>query len=83
MGTVHLRVMKLKGDCQRCFEPASTVASPYQDGIVEDAAVHSDGSFNIVLRQCRCADYHAVGDVVILAGFSHMPCQLHIIGIKF
>ena len=83
MRTVHLGVVELKGDCQICLEPASVVASPDYKWVVEDAAIHSYGSVNIVLNQCRGAYHHIIRNVMVLAGFCNLSRQSQIIGIEF
>ncbi len=44
MGSVHLGVVELEGDGEGGFEEAFPVFSPDHEGVVENAAVHADGS---------------------------------------
>jgi len=82
MRAVHLRVVELEGHCQPRADELPTPASPYHEGIVEDAAVHPHGTVDIVSRQRRCADDHAVGDVVVLAPPGHLGGEPQIVGVE-
>ena len=79
---VHLGVMELEGDGQGPFLKVAPVFAPDQEGIVEYAAVHADGSVYIVLRQGRRAYDHAVGKVVVLTAFGYLTGQAQIVGVE-
>jgi len=82
VGAVHLGVVELERNGQSRFQEAFAVAAPDDEGVVEDAAVHADGAVNIILRQGRCADYHTVGDVVVLTRSGYLPRQPQIVGVE-
>ena len=42
VGAVHLGVVELERDAERCTEKSAAVPAPYQKRVVEDAAVHAD-----------------------------------------
>ena len=60
MGAVHLRVMELEGNRQIIPEPFLFVSAPDDKGIIENAAVHPDGSVNLRIDNRRRAYDHAV-----------------------
>lgn len=60
-----------------------SVFAPYHERIVEDAAVHSNCSVNIVLGERGSADYHAVGEVMVLATFCDLSGKTEIFGIEY
>ena len=68
--SVHLRVMELKGQPERCFEKTSAVSALDDKGVVENAAVHTDGTVDLGIDYRRGAYDHAVGQVVICAALN-------------
>lgn len=82
MGAVHLCVMELKRHGQGGSEPSPAVSAPDQEGVVEDAAVHPDGSVYVILSQRGRAYHHAVGDVMVLTSPGSLTGQAQIIGVE-
>lgn len=80
--SVHLRVMELKGQPERCFEKTSAVSALDDKGVVENAAVHTDGTVDLGIDYRRGAYDHAVGQVVICAAFRRFAGQKQIIGVE-
>ena len=79
---VHLRVVELEGDGQHRFQELPAVASPDEKGIVEDAAVHAHRAVNIRVHDGARADDHALGQVVVGAGFGHLARKAQIVRLK-
>lgn len=82
MGTVHLRVVELKRHAERRPEQPSAVLAPNQEGVVEYAAVHAHCAVNVVLRECRSANDHTVGQVVVRTRVRHLPRETHIVTVE-
>ena len=82
MGTVHLCVVKLERDCEACLEPQAAIAAPYEERIVEYAAIHANCTVDVVLSQRRCPYYHTVSDVMIFTSLCNPACQANIVVIK-
>ena len=49
---VHLGVMELEGDGQRCLQPSFAITAPDQEGAVEDAAILIGNT--VELCACDC-----------------------------
>ena len=60
MGAIHLRMVELKRDGKVIAESFLAVFSPDHKGIVENAAVHANGTVNFCINNGRCANYHTV-----------------------
>lgn len=82
MGTVHLSVVELKRHAKHRPEQPSAVLAPNQEGVVEYAAVHTHCAVYVVLRECRSANDHAVGQVVVGTRVRHLPCETHIVAVE-
>ena len=78
VGTIHLGVVELEGNLEGRLEEAASVLAPNEERIVEDAAIHTDCAVDVVPSQSRCADNHAVGQVVIATTLSNLPCELQV-----
>ena len=59
MRAVHLRVMELKRQRQIIPESFLSVSAPDDKRIIENAAVHADGSVDFRVDNGGCADNHA------------------------
>lgn len=79
---VHLGVMELERYGERGFKPPFPISAPDYEGVVVDAAIHADGAVDVAFRQCRGADDHAVGDVVVLACRSGLPCEIQVVVVE-
>ena len=82
MCTIHLGMVKLKGHDQRPFPQTPSVFAPNQKGIIEYAAVHAHGSVYLVPGEGGSAYDHAVGQVVVFAGFCDLGRQAEIVGVE-
>lgn len=82
MGTVHLGVVELERDGERGLEQAAYVPAPDEERVAEDAAVHADCAVNLVSRQRRGTDNHAVRQVVVGAGLCHLFRETQVILLK-
>ena len=60
MGAVHLRMMKLEGDGQLIPEPSFAIFPPDEEGVVEDAAVHPNGSVQLSVHNGGRTDDHTL-----------------------
>ena len=58
------------------------VPAPYQERVVEDTAVHADGSVYVVPGEGGGAYDHAVGDVVVPAFLRHLRRQPQIVPVE-
>ena len=72
MGSIHLGMVELEGDCQGGLEKAPFILAPDGKRVIEDAAVHPHCAVNVVLRQCGGADDHALLQVMVLAVFPNL-----------
>ena len=79
---IHLGVVELEGNLESRLEEEALVPSPNEEGIVEDAAIHSYRPIYVVLHQSRSANNHTVGQVVISATLSHLPCERQVLFIE-
>ena len=75
-------MVKLEGERQCGPKNPLSIASPEEEGIVENAAVHADGSVDLGLYNGGGTDHHTVRQVVILAVLCCLACQAQIIGIE-
>ena len=82
LSPIHLSVVELEGDLESRPEEAAFVASPNEERIVEDAAIHADCAVDVVLRQSRRADDHRVGQVMVLAALCHLPCEPQVLVVE-
>ena len=60
MCAVHLRVMELEREGQVIPQPFLFVSAPDNERIIENAAVHADGSVDFRVDNGGCADDHTV-----------------------
>ena len=58
MSAIHLGMVKLERDGEGCLEPTMLVASPCEEGIVEDAAVLVHDAVKFRFHHGRCAHNH-------------------------
>lgn len=82
MGTIHLRMVELKRHAERGPQQPPAVLAPNQEGVAEHAAVHTHCTVYVVLRECRSANHHAVGQVVVRTRVRHLPRETHIITVE-
>ena len=82
MGAVHLGVVELERDRKRSLQPTAPAFAPNHERIVEYAAVHAYGTIDLILRQRRSADNHAVGQIVVRTRFGHLPCKSQIVVVE-
>ena len=82
VGTVHLGMMELERDGQGCPEKAPFILAPDRERVIEDAAVHAHSAVNVVLRQSRAADDHAVLQIMVLAPFPHLGGKGQIVPVE-
>ena len=82
MGAVHLGVVELERDTERCPEKSAAVSAPYQKWVVEDAAVHADCAVDLALSQGGGADDHAFGKIMIGARLGDLPCKAQIVVVE-
>ena len=80
MRAVHLGMVELERQLQRCSEKPLAVFSSDEEGVVENATVHADGSVDLGVHNGGGADHHAVGQVVVFAGFRRLPRQAQVVG---
>ena len=77
---VHLGVVELERELQRRPEKSFLIFAPDDEWIVENAAVHADGTVDLGIHDGGGADDHAVGQVVVFTVFRCLVCQAQIIG---
>ena len=82
VGTVHLRVVELKRHAKRRPKQPLAVLAPNQEGVVEHTAVHAHCTVNVVLCECRSANHHTVGQVVVRTRICHLPRKAHIVAVE-
>lgn len=78
VGTVHLGVMELERQLQRRFENAPVVPAPDEEGGVENAAVHADGTVKLGIHDGGGTDDHTVGEIMVLAALRRLTRQAQI-----
>ena len=66
VGAIHLGVMELEGYGEHCLPPLALVLAPYEEGVIEDAAIHAHGTVNLVLCQGLSADGHTARRQVVV-----------------
>lgn len=79
---VHLRVVELERNSQGPFPKVPLVFAPNQEGVVEPAAIHADGSVYFILGEGGRANNHAVGQVMVLATSGHLSRQPQVIVVE-
>ena len=79
MSAVHLGVVELERDRERCFKQSAAVSAPYHKRIVVNAAVHPHGSIKLRVDNGGCPDDHFVVYIVILAAFGGLRRQVEIV----
>ena len=73
MGAVHLGVVKLEENGQMIPEAFLPVFAPDQKGIVENAAVHTDGTINLGIHNGGGTDDHTgFRQIPVLTGFCYL-----------
>ena len=82
MCAVHLGVVKLERQLQRCPEKPLMIFAPDDKRVVENTAVHADGTVNLGIHDGGCADDHAVRQVVIFTAFRNCARQAQVVGIE-
>lgn len=82
MCAVHLRVVELKGYPERGFENPLAVSAPDNERIIENAAVHADGTVDFGIHNGGCPDNHAFRQIVVFAVFGYGACQPQVIGVE-
>ena len=60
MGTIHLGMVKLKGNWQVIPEQLFPVLAPNHKGIVENTAVHADCAIDLRIHNGGGSDHHTV-----------------------
>lgn len=78
VGTVHLGVMELERQLQRRFENAPVVPALDEEGGVENAAVHADGTVKLGIHDGGGTDDHTVGEIMVLAALRRLTRQAQI-----
>lgn len=82
MRPVHLRMVELKRNGKRRFQEMPFVLAPYQERIVEYAAVHSHRAVDLVPRESGGAYDHAIRQIVVFARFGDLTREPHIIVVE-
>ena len=82
MGAVHLGVVELERQLQRCLKMPPVIFAPDEKRIVENAAVHAHGAVDLGVRKGRGADDHAIGQVVVFTALGRLLRQAQVIGVK-
>lgn len=82
MSSVHLCMMELERNSQVFPEKTLFESSPYQERIIENTAIHAYCSIYLVVYECRGADHHALRQIMVSAGFSHLLGQPDIVKIE-
>ena len=72
--------MELERQLQRRFENAPVVPAPDEEGGVENAAVHADGTVKLGIHDGGGTDDHTVGEIMVLAALRRLTRQAQIIG---
>ena len=80
MGSIHLCVVELEGDRKFIPKPSLSVSSPYHKRVIENPAIHANGSVNLCVYNGRCANNHTfVRQVPVSTAFSNLQCVFHIL----
>ena len=79
MCAVHLSMVELERQLQRCPEKPLMIFAPDDEWIVENAAVHAGGAVDLGIHDGGGADDHAVGQIVIFTAFSNFVCQQQVV----
>ena len=75
-------MVELKGQFERRLEKPLVIFAPDDKGIIENTAVHADGTVYLCIDDRRGADHHAVGQIVIFTAFRNRARQAQIVGIE-
>lgn len=60
MGTIHLGMVKLKGDGQIIPKQLLSILTPNYKGIIENTAVHADCAIDLRIHNGGGSDHHTV-----------------------
>ena len=82
MGAVHLGMMELEGDRQGRPEKAPFILAPDDERVIEDAAVHTHCSINVISGQGGGADDHIFLQVVVLAALPNLGGKGQIVPVE-
>ena len=82
MGAVHLGMMELEGDRQCRLEKAPFILAPDDERVIEDTAVHTHCTINVILGQGGGADDHTVLQVVVLAALPNLGGKGQIVPVE-
>lgn len=82
MGAVHLGMMELEGDRQGRLEKAPFILAPDGERVIEDAAVHTHCTINVILGQGGGADDHIFLQVVVLAALPNLGGKGQIVPVE-
>ena len=78
MCAVHLGVVKLEREFQRRPEKTFLIFAPDEEWIVENAAVHADGTVKLGIHDGGGTDDHTVGEIMVLAALRRLTRQAQI-----
>ena len=79
MAAIELGMMELEGNRQHGSEPTPFVSAPYEEGVVEDAAILIDDAVKFRAHYGRCPDNHGLIVIDIPASGSRLLRKLVII----
>ena len=82
MGAVHLGMMELEGDRQGRLEKTPFILAPDGERVIEDAAVHTHCTIDIILGQGRGADDHIFRQVMVLAALPNLGGKGQIVPVE-